>query len=332
MTRGQQVDQRMGQRVGLAPFAGRDEREGDVAEEVGQAFLVDVARIVPGAAVPDAGLTRGNLGPPLVGRHADVVLLGDARGHRIDEPLVEPGHRRLVEDQLAVFLHDAAEAGVELPVVGAVGVARIEAVAGFDQAGVLHLLGVLDHVGEGVFAGLDFRRQRLDLLIGVADRLHVRLPEEEGPRLRILRNAVDDAPIGGDLDQVRIDVVERPGVEVDVVLDRHDQARLRPRRDVLVAGGDDVGRSAGFGAEGQGLLEIIPGVVGGLLDGDVEFLAADRCLALEQVGRDVEGIDAVHVVGAGAARPDADGHVLGEDAYGSGGEDRSYRRCAQQCR
>ena len=77
---GQQVDQRMGQRIGLAAFAGRDQREGDVAEEVGQAFLVDVAGIVPGAAVPDAGLAGGNFRPPLVAGHADVVLLGDAGG------------------------------------------------------------------------------------------------------------------------------------------------------------------------------------------------------------------------------------------------------------
>ena len=78
----QEVDERMGQRVRLAAFAGRDQRELHLVEQILQAFLVDEAGIVPGAAVPDAGLAGGDFLPPLVARHADMVLLGDAGSNR----------------------------------------------------------------------------------------------------------------------------------------------------------------------------------------------------------------------------------------------------------
>lgn len=75
---GQHVDERMRQRVGLAALSGRDQREDDVVEEILKPFLVDEAGIMPGACVPDTGFAGGDFLPPLIARHADVVLLGNA--------------------------------------------------------------------------------------------------------------------------------------------------------------------------------------------------------------------------------------------------------------
>ena len=92
-----------------------------------------------------------------------MVLSGHAGFHGIDEELIEPLHRRAVEDQLAVGLDGAAEGQVELPIIRAVRGARIEAVTRFDQTGILDLLRVFENVLQRVFAGLHLVRQRIDI-------------------------------------------------------------------------------------------------------------------------------------------------------------------------
>ncbi|ENN88381.1 hypothetical protein RHSP_75915 [Rhizobium freirei PRF 81] len=148
----------------------------------------------------------------------------------------------------------------------------------------------------------------------------MRLPEEHRAGFGVLRDAVDGAVVGGNLQQVLVDAVERPGVEIDVILDRNDEAGLGPGRDVLMAADDDVRGGLSFGGKGQRLFEIVPAGIGFLLDGDLQVLPLERGLALQLLGCDLDGVEAIDIVRTGAAGPYADGNVLGECEYGSRGQ------------
>ncbi len=294
----------MGDRIGLTVLvAGRDERIGHLLEEVLDPELVLPLGLVPGSAVPGAVLVGGYVAVPGVPVAAQIGGRGYAHVHGVDEELVHVAQCLGVEHELAGFGvdHLAAEALVELPVVGAVADARREAHALGHDTFVLHSLDVVEHVVKRVIARRDAIAQAVDLVLGIADRGEMCAGHEEGAGFSILRNAPDQAVIARDVDQVVVDLAERPGVEIDPVLDRAQDAGLRPCADVFVPGHDDVRRRAGLCGQRHRLLEVFPAAPDLGLDRDVEVLALDPGLLFEIVGGHGNGVDTVVRVVAGPA-------------------------------
>ena len=309
---GDEIGQGMGDGGGAAAVtARRDQREHHLVEEVVQPLAPGVARVVPGAAVPQPRLAAGHLGVPLVPFHAEVVLPCDAVAeHRIVEEAVILEQGAAIQHQPAGFAvhHLAAVDQVELPVVRPLGGAGIEAVTLGDQPLVLDLLGVLEHVGEGVAAVLDAPRQVGDVGIRIADGAKMRDPAEQRARFGVLGNAPHPAVPRHDRPQIGKHVAERPSGEIDVILDRPDQPGVAPHRDVLVPGHDQMRPLARLDGEGERLAHLLPRFRAGprlAPHGDGDVAAFDLQLLIQDAGGERDALDAVAFVDVGIG-PDQD--------------------------
>ena len=99
-----------------------------------------------------------------------------------------------------------------------------------------------------------------------------------------------------------------------------------------MAADDDIRGGLGFGGKGQRLLEVFPGRIGLLLDGNFQVFALEGGFALQLLGCDFDGVETIDVVRAGAAGPDADVNVLGKCKCGSRGQDCGRNGEGFQCR